>query len=293
MNILGSDAGPPSVRISSGDRICAIVKSAQRKMAILTEILNAMGNVGVAYSGGVDSAFLLKVATDALKERAAGFLAVSASLPVREREEAVALASSMGARLLLVDVDELSVKQYAENPRDRCYYCKRHILERIRSLANQLGIEHIVDGINSDDATSHRHGMRAARELGVRSPLAEVGLSKQEIRALSKALGLPTADRPHSACLASRIPFGERISKPKLSQVERAESFLHDLGIGQLRVRHHGDIARIELEPADFDRVLMNRHEIAAHLKSLGFRYICLDIQGFRTGSMEEASTKE
>ena len=262
---------------------------AEGKLADLKTILKGMGSVGVAYSGGMDSAFLLKVANGVLQEHAAGFMAVSASLPSREREAAIDLANTMGARLYLVEVDELSVEDFARNPPDRCYHCKRHILERIKAAAEQNDIHFIIDGINADDAETHRYGIRASRELGVSSPLAEVGLGKQEVRSLSRQLGLPTADKPHSACLATRIPFGDRVTPEKLSQVDRAESFLKDLGIGQLRVRHHGDSAHIEVEVSDFGRVLASRLKILSYLKSLGFKYVCLDIQGFRSGSMEEA----
>lgn len=249
--------------------------------------MRSFGSVGVAYSGGVDSTFLLKVAHDELGQRAIGLMAVSHSFPKREREQGLALARSIGVRVIEVEVDELAEERFVTNPSDRCYFCKHHILERIVAESKAAGIDQLVDGVNADDLKSHSQGLRAARELGVHSPLAEVGLSKDEIRFLSKEMALPTADKPHSACLATRIPYGQRITVERLAQVERAEDALKELGVGQVRVRHHGDIARIEVLPEDFTKVMAHREDIARRLKALGFRYICLDIEGFRSGSME------
>jgi uncharacterized protein len=263
--------------------------AAEEKLASLRRLLRSQGRVGVAYSGGLDSSLLLMVAVEELGQGAVGLMAVSPAFPARERQEAIRRAEAMGARLVLVPTDELGLEDYASNPDDRCYHCKSHIMRRLMSSAAAEGIVSLVDGINADDLHSHRHGLRAAQELGVRSPLAEVGLGKEEIRALARSLGLGSADRPHSACLASRIPYGERITEEKLGQVEMAEDLLRGLGAGQLRVRHHGQVARIEVLPADFPLVLAHREEIAARLRSLGFSHVCLDLEGFRSGSLERA----
>jgi pyridinium-3,5-biscarboxylic acid mononucleotide sulfurtransferase len=261
--------------------------SARTKLVRLKSMLLEWGSVGVAYSGGADSSFLLKVAHDVLDKKAIGLMALPSSLPQREKQAGLSFARSMGANVVQVKVEELDVEGFASNPLDRCYHCKRHILERIVEAAKAEGLAQVVDGVNSDDLESHSYGKRAADELGVRSPLAEVGLSKEEIRSLSRELGLATADKPHSACLATRIPYGVRITPEKLRQLEKAEDALKDLGLGQLRVRHHGDVARIEVMPEDFSKVLATRTLIVKELKASGFRYVCLDLEGFRSGSLE------
>jgi pyridinium-3,5-biscarboxylic acid mononucleotide sulfurtransferase len=263
--------------------------SAKVKLEKLRSLLRTWESVGVAYSGGMDSTFLFKVAREELGDGAVGFMAVSPSLPKRERKAGLDLARSMDVRVVQVDVNLLEEEGFASNPLDRCYLCKRHILTRIIKAAEAEGSALVVDGVNADDLVSHSQGIRAARELGVRSPLAEVGLSKEEIRGLSRKMGLPTADKPHSACLATRIPYGESITLEKLDQVERAEDFLKELGMGQLRVRHHGEVARIEVLPQDFPKVMASKDAIVRELKAIGFRHVCLDMEGFRSGSMEPA----
>ena len=253
----------------------------------LRSLLRTWESVGVAYSGGADSSFLLKVAKGELGEKAVGIMAVSSSLSKKDRTVGLDLAKWMGVRVVQVKVDPLKEEGFASNPLDRCYLCKHLILSRIIEVARAEGLAQVVDGVNADDLESHSQGLRAAKELGVRSPLAEAGIGKREVRKLSRRMGLPSADKPHSACLVTRIPYGAMVTPEKLKQVERAEDFLAGLGVGQLRVRHHGETARIEVLPKDFAMIMASREEIVRRFKAIGFRYVCLDIEGFRSGSME------
>jgi pyridinium-3,5-biscarboxylic acid mononucleotide sulfurtransferase len=261
----------------------------QEKLSNLHALLRSYGPLAVAYSGGVDSTLLLKAALDTLGEdKVVALIGISETFPRKEREEAVELAERLGARHIEVYTKEVDTRAFAENTLERCYHCKKELLTKFLSIAKEEGLLAVADGNNADDLRSSRAGLRAVRELGTHSPLAEVGLTKEEVRLLSKELGLPTAVKPSSACLASRIPFGTAITREKLAQIETAEEFLRGLGIAQLRVRHHGDIARIEVAPEEFYLVLNNREWIVREFKMLGFLYVTLDIQGFRSGSMEE-----
>ncbi len=260
-----------------------------RKWAVLQDILGEMGGVVVAYSGGVDSTLLLKAARDRLgPERVLAITATSPLHPQWEQEEASALAREIGVEHLLVESDELGDPDFVANSPDRCYFCKSDRFARLTDIARQRGFAHLVDGSNYDDLGDHRPGMRAAAELKVRSPLLEAGLTKADIRAISKVLGLPTWDKPSLACLASRFPYGRPITVEELRQVDQAETFLRRLGLGQLRVRHHRDTARIEVRPQDFPLVLAHREKIVARLRELGYVYVTLDLAGFRSGSMNE-----
>ena len=255
----------------------------------LVRFLATYDGVAVAFSGGVDSSLVLYAAKEALRDRVVAFIGISPLYPHWELEQARIVAHAIGTELVEIECNVLDVEKVVANEPDRCYHCKRSILGRINELAKERGLEQVVDGTNADDILTSRQGLRAVKESGTRSPLAEVGITKAEVRELAQLFGLPSADRPSSACLASRIPFGERLTVRKLKQVERAEDSIRALGIGQLRVRHHDDIARLEVGLLDISKVLLHREEIVNELKEIGFTYVTLDLEGFRSGSMEEA----
>jgi len=258
------------------------------KMQKLKQLLHEMERVAVAYSGGIDSTLLLKVAYDCLGDNAVALTAISASLPAAEREEAEAIIRQIGAPYIPIDTQETSDPNYLANAPTRCYFCKSEVYDRLTEYAEREGYNFVVDGTNADDVGDHRPGRRAARERGVRSPLQEVGLTKNEIRALARDLGLPNWDKPAAACLSSRIPYGTTISLQMLSQVEQAELALKRLGFQQMRVRHHDQIARIEVPAENFAEVLAQREQIINQLKAVGYAYVTLDLAGFRSGSMNE-----
>ncbi|HVM71239.1 MAG TPA: ATP-dependent sacrificial sulfur transferase LarE [Anaerolineales bacterium] len=252
----------------------------------LKDILTGMESVLVAFSGGTDSSLLLKVAHDVLGDKAIAITAVSASLAASERTEAMQIAALIGARHILLESGETSDPDYLSNTPNRCFFCKKETFGKLAGYAQQHGIRFLVDGTNADDTGDYRPGRKAALQFHVRSPLLEAGLTKAEIRSLSHELGLPNWDKPAAACLSSRIPYGTAITLEALSQVERAEAMLHGLGLRQLRVRHHGPVARIEVEPEDFPRLLEHRNEIITRLKAIGYTFVSLDLAGFHSGSL-------
>ena len=267
----------------------------QEKFQILKDNMKKRGSAAIAFSGGVDSTFLVKVAHEVLGDKMIAVTATSSTYPERELKEAIKYAKDMGVKHLIISSEELDIEGFASNPTNRCYYCKKELFTKINEIAKENGVEYVFDGSNIDDDGDYRPGMQAARELEVISPLKEAKLTKDDIRVLSKELGLPTWNKPAFACLSSRFPYGNEITAPKLKMVDEAEQFLLDMGIRQVRVRHHGEIARIEVAPEErtrfFDIEVMNR--IGERFKQIGFTYVTLDMLGYRTGSMNEVLTEQ
>ncbi len=267
----------------------------QPKHEALRTWLGGLDALAVAFSGGVDSTFLLKVAHDVLGRRALAITVAAAVHPRAELDEARQIASEIGARHEIVEVDALAMPAFQHNPPDRCYRCKREVFTRIKETAAVHGIAVVADGTNADDMGDDRPGLRALEELGVVAPLRDAGLTKAEIRELSRDIGLPTWDKPAYACLATRFPHGAEITADALQRVERAEAALQELGFKLSRVRHHGDVARIEVAPADVARIAApeTAAEVTAKLRAAGFRYVTLDLEGYRVGSMSEGGGKD
>ena len=267
--------------------------SVHEKYNVLREYISSLGSVAVAFSSGVDSTLLLKVSHDVLGDKAIAVTASSSSFPERELNEAKSFCESNHIRQIIFDSDEINIEGFRENPKNRCYLCKRELFTKIKAIAHEHNIEHVIEGSNLDDLGDYRPGLKAIDELGIKSPLRYAGLMKAEIRELSCELGLPTWDKPSYACLASRFVYGELISPEKLKMIERAEELLIAMGFRQERVRIHGKIARIEVLPEDFPRIIQDdvRTRIYDSLKALGFSYVTLDMRGYRTGSMNETLT--
>jgi len=273
------------VNVAPGEAVVPL----EEKYARLRASLHGMGAVVVGFSGGADSALLARVARDELGERAVAVTALSASYPRREREEAVALAEQIGIALVTVQTDEVANEAYAVNPTNRCYYCKAELFTHLARVAAERGIRWIAYGANHDDLGDHRPGHVAAAEFGARAPLVEAGLTKPEIRHLSRALGLRTWDKPAMACLSSRFPYGTRITPELLDRLDQAEEYLrYDLGFRQVRVRHHDTIARLEVDTAEMERLLdpEMRQQISDRLKGLGYTYVAVELTGYRSGSL-------
>jgi len=266
-------------------------KSVEEKFARLKEIFLSMGKVVVAYSGGVDSTLLLRAAKESLgEEHVLAVTALSPLYPDRELAGAKRMVQEMGVKHILIESNELEINGFSKNPSNRCYFCKKELFEEMQNLARKEAISFVVEGSTLDDEKDHRPGRRAIQELGIRSPLQEARFTKEDVRELSRTLGLPTWDKPSFACLASRFPYGEEITPEGLRMVDEAEDFLFSLGFKQVRVRHYQSLARIEVYPEEMSR-LMNgslREKVVNHLKKIGYRYVTLDLQGFRSGSMNE-----
>jgi len=266
----------------------------KEKLANLKRILSNMGSVLIAFSGGVDSTFLLKVAHDVLKNKVSAATASSETYPVSELQAARKIARELGVRHFIIQTEELSKQDFVKNSPQRCYFCKRELFSRLNKLAKEQGLDYVVDASNYDDLTDFRPGMQAGQELGIKSPLKEARLTKAEIRSLSHKMNLATWDKPSLACLASRIPYETKITREKLKRVDEGERFLRDLGIRQLRIRDHDGIARIEIAPEEMS--LFWQKDITGliidKLKKLGYTYVTLDLEGYRSGSMNEVLKK-
>jgi pyridinium-3,5-biscarboxylic acid mononucleotide sulfurtransferase len=276
----------------SPEQIQTLCESSRPKLEAMRASIRAHGSALVAFSGGVDSAFVLKIAVEQLGDRAVALTALSASVASEEEQEAKDLAALIGVRHLVVGSNELDNPGYAANSINRCYFCKTELYDICEARRTELGLAAILDGFNADDFKDHRPGHKAAKEHKVQSPMAQAGLTKAEIRAWSHALGLPTWDKPQMACLASRIPYGTSVTRERLLQIGGAESELRKLGFRQFRVRYHQEVARLELAAEEYARFLDAdmRLRVNTALKALGFKFVALDLEPFRSGRMNEAA---
>lgn len=267
----------------------------EEKLELLKDIIRKKGSAAVAFSGGVDSTFLIRVAKEVLGDKLIAVTATSSTYPERELNEAIKYAKDFGVKHIIISSEELDIEGFASNPKNRCYYCKKELFTKVKEVALENGIEYVFDGSNLDDNGDYRPGMQAAKELLVASPLKEAGLTKKDIRDLSKEYGLATWNKPAFACLSSRFPYGNKITLPKLKMIDKAEQFLLDMGIRQVRVRHHGEIARIEVAPEEREKFfnIEFMDKISSKFKEIGFIYTTLDIAGYRTGSMNEVLKEE
>lgn len=272
------------------DQNSNIPEETQAKYDRLKAVLQELGSALVAFSGGVDSTFLVKVAQDVLGDRVFAVIARSESYPEKETQEAIDLAKKLNIRFKVIRTRELDNPDFSNNPPDRCYHCKTELFSQLKDIADKEGLSFVLDGSNFDDTDDYRPGLQACEELGIRSPLKEVEMSKDEIRILSKQMNLLTWNKPSMACLASRFPYNTEIDKISLERVAKAEEYLRSLGFSQVRVRHHDQIARVEVEVEALQKLVEPslRAKIVENLKRLGYTYVTLDLAGYRTGSMNE-----
>ena len=268
-------------------------QSAISKLKNLKEKLKKMGSIVIAFSSGVDSTFLVKVAYGVLGKKVIAVTATSSTYPKTEFEEAKRLAKLIGVRHIIINSEETEIDNFKQNPPNRCYYCKKELFSKLKEIAKKENINCVLDGTNYDDLNDYRPGMQAIKELNIISPLKEVKLTKRDIRDLSKEMNLDTWDKPAFACLASRFPYGTEITKERLDKINKAESVIRNLGIKQFRVRYHDEIARIEVDKRDIQLLLKHSKEIIKRFKELGFIYITLDLEGYRTGSLNEVLKNE
>ena len=267
----------------------ALTAELSRKYENLKIILKSLEGVVIGFSGGVDSTLLFAVASEVLGDKALAVTATSATYPERELREAREFAASIGGRHREVVSEELDIPEFKDNPRNRCYFCKKELFAKLQEIADEEGLRHVLDGTNLDDRSDHRPGRQAAEELDVRSPLEEAGFTKADIRDLSQHLGLPTWDKPAFACLSSRFPYGTAITAERVGQVGRAEEALRDLGFRVVRVRYHDTVARLELGPEEFAQAIGPlREDVCRLVREAGFVYVAIDLQGYRTGAMNE-----
>jgi uncharacterized protein len=275
----------------SGEILMIDPKKARAKKETLIQNLRGLDSLLVAFSGGLDSAFLLATAHGVLGDGVVAATAESVIYPSRELQDAIALAQKKGIRHVVFPFHVTHLQEFVSNPPDRCYHCKKALLKNLVDMAKEKGINHIAHGANADDLSDYRPGSRAAEEMGVLAPLLDAGLGKEEIRFLSKEMGLPTWEKPAMACLASRIPYGDDITEGKLKMIDEAESFLAQFGLKQFRVRHHGNVARIEVSPADMERLIESglRRRVVERFREIGFLHVSLDLEGYVTGSLNRA----